>query len=55
MINSQHLGTHETTRWILRVLDSICVINSIFAKMAGNIIVGEEMNAVNLFANLNGS
>lgn len=55
MTNSQHLGSHETTRRLLRMLDSICVINSIFAKMAGNIIVGEEMNAANLLANLNGS
>lgn len=34
------------------MLDSICVINSMFANMAGNVIIGEEMNAPNLFANL---
>lgn len=53
MINSQHLASHEITGWMLRVLDSICVINSIFGKMAGNVIIGEEMNAANLFENLN--
>lgn len=52
MVNSQHLGSHEITGWILRMLDSICVINSMFANMAGNVIIGEEMNAPNLFANL---
>lgn len=53
VINSQHLASHEITGWILRVLNSICVINSIFGKMAGNVIIGEEMNAANLFENLN--
>jgi len=53
MINSQHLGSHEITGWILRVLDTVRVINSMFAKMAGKVIIGEEMNAPNLFENLN--
>lgn len=41
------------THRVIGLLDSICVINNVLAKMAGNIIIGEEMNAANLFKNLN--
>lgn len=52
MINSQHLGSHEQ-RMVIKSVGQYCVINRIFDEITRNIIIGEEKDTANLFANLN--
>lgn len=52
MINSQHLGSHEQ-RMVIKRVGQYCVINRIFDEITRNIIIGEEKDTANLFANLN--